>query len=146
MPILIIMPTDSVNSPTTDSIVILHMTLPNARHHQGRRLDHLSRILPGILNIQPEILERTRDLVSRILAKALYLHEEHHVEEHAWHELNCPLRLRLRCYLSSKRRVLSPDFDNGSLKNDFIWAGLLSGSSLQECLGEFGDRLNHFQA
>ncbi len=54
-------------TPDNDSIVILHMTLPKAKCHQRRRLEHLSRILPGVFNIQPEILERTRDLVRRIL-------------------------------------------------------------------------------
>ena len=54
-------------TPDADSIVILHMTLPKTKCHQRRRLEHLSRILPGVFNIQPEILERTRALVQRIL-------------------------------------------------------------------------------
>ena len=50
-----------------DSIVILHMTLPKSLGGQTRRLNHLRRILPGVFNIQPDILERTQAFVDRIL-------------------------------------------------------------------------------
>ena len=50
-----------------DSIVILHMTMPKSLSGQTRRLNHLKRLLPGVFNIQPDILERTQAFVDRIL-------------------------------------------------------------------------------
>ena len=50
-----------------DAFVIIHMTLPKSPAMQRRRLAHLKSILPGVFNLQPDILARTHQLINRIL-------------------------------------------------------------------------------